>query len=335
MNLKTKEIRLQPANNKRLISLCGPFDDNLKQLEHQLNITINRRDNFFRLIGTSVSVDTATNVLVSLYSDTETKCGMIHDIDPKQVYLTIKQIQVLQTQYKYTKSISNNRIHIATKYGIIKPRTKNQTQYIYNIFNHDITFGIGPAGTGKTYLAIAAAVDLLERKINKHIILTRPAIEAGEKLGFLPGDLNQKSDPYVRPLYDALFNILGHERVEQLIQKNIIEVAPLAYMRGRTLNDSVIILDESQNTTITQMKMFLTRIGFHSTVIITGDITQIDLPPNQSSGLTHAIKVLTMIKDISFNFFTKDDSVRHAIVSRIIDAYEAWDNKKNFEYIST
>ncbi|URJ24729.1 PhoH family protein [Candidatus Blochmanniella camponoti] len=330
MNLETKEIRLQPANNKRLISLCGPFDDNLKQLESQLNITINRRDNFFRLIGTSVSVNAATNALVSLYSDTENECGVIHDIDPEQVYLTIKQIQILQTQYKCTKTIRNTLIQIETKHGIIKPRTQNQSKYIYNIFNHDITFGIGPAGTGKTYLAIAAAVDLLERKKNKHIVLTRPAIEAGEKLGFLPGDLNQKSDPYVRPLYDALFNILGRERVEQLIQKNIIEVAPLAYMRGRTLNDSVIILDESQNTTITQMKMFLTRIGFHSTVIITGDITQIDLPSNQSSGLTHAIKVLPVIKDISFNFFTKEDSVRHAIVSRIIDAYEAWDKKKEF-----
>ncbi|UOY04179.1 PhoH family protein [Candidatus Blochmanniella pennsylvanica] len=330
MNLETKEIRLQPANNKRLISLCGPFDDNLKQLESQLNITINRRDNFFRLIGTSVSVNAATNALVSLYSDTETECGVIHDIDPEQVYLTIKQIQILQTQYKYTKKIHNTLIQIETKNGTIKPRTKNQSKYIYNIFNHDITFGIGPAGTGKTYLAIAAAVDLLERKKNKYIVLTRPAIEAGEKLGFLPGDLNQKSDPYVRPLYDALFNIIGRERVEQLIQKNIIEVAPLAYMRGRTLNDSVIILDESQNTTITQMKMFLTRIGFHSTVIITGDITQIDLPSNQSSGLTHAIKVLSVIKDISFNFFTKEDSVRHAIVSRIIDAYEAWDEKKQF-----
>lgn len=328
MNLETKEIRLQPANNKRLVSLCGPFDDNLKQLESQLNITINRRDNFFRLIGTSLSVDTATNALVSLYSDTETEYGVINDIDPEKVYLTIKQIQILQTQHKYTHSICNSLIAIETKHGMIKPRTENQAQYIYNIFNHDITFGIGPAGTGKTYLAIVAAVDLLERKKNKHIVLTRPAIEAGEKLGFLPGDLHQKSYPYVRPLYDALFNILGHERVEQLIQKNIIEVAPLAYMRGRTLNDSVIILDESQNTTITQMKMFLTRIGFRSTVIITGDITQIDLPSNQSSGLTHAIKVLSVIEDISFNFFTKEDSVRHAIVGRIIDAYEAWDKKK-------
>ncbi|WP_159714217.1 PhoH family protein [Blochmannia endosymbiont of Camponotus nipponensis] len=327
MNLETKEIRLQPANNKRLISLCGPFDDNLKQLESQLSITINRCDNFFKLIGTSLAVDTATNALISLYSDTESEYGTIHDINPEQVYLTIKQIQISKKQSQHIEDIHHTLMQIETKHGIIKPRTKNQTQYISNIFNHDITFGIGPAGTGKTYLAIAAAVDLLERRKNKHIILTRPAIEAGEKLGFLPGDLNQKSDPYVRPLYDALFNILGQERVEQLIQKNIIEVAPLAYMRGRTLNDSVIILDESQNTTITQMKMFLTRIGFDSTVIITGDITQIDLPITQTSGLTHAMKVLPVIKDISFNFFTKEDSIRHAIVSRIIDAYEAWDKK--------
>ncbi|URJ32991.1 PhoH family protein [Candidatus Blochmannia vicinus] len=329
MNLVTKEIRLQPANNKRLISLCGPLDDNLKQLEYQLRITINRYNNFFRLIGPSISVEIATDVLVSLYSETESEYGTINDINPEQMYLTVKKIQILKKKSKCIKEVSNTSVRIETKHGIIKPRTENQAQYISNIFNHDITFGIGPAGTGKTYLAIAAAVDLLERQKNKHIILTRPAIEAGEKLGFLPGDLHQKSDPYVRPLYDALFNIIGYERVEKLIQKKIIEVAPLAYMRGRTLNDSVIILDESQNTTITQMKMFLTRIGFRSTVIITGDITQIDLPSNQSSGLEHAIKVLPIIKDISFNFFNKEDSVRHSIVTRIIDAYEAWDSNKN------
>lgn len=206
----------------------------------------------------------------------------------------------------------------------IKPLTLHQAQYIDNIFKHNITFGIGPSGTGKTYLAIAVAIDLIERKKNQHIILSRPAIEAGEKLGFLPGDFNKKTDPYIRPLYDALCDVLGYKRMNQLIQNRIIEVIPLAYMRGRTLSKSVIILDESQNATITQMKMFLTRIGFNSTVIVTGDITQVDLPSNQESGLSHAIKILSKIKDISFNFFDKEDSVRHGIVTQIINAYEAW-----------
>lgn len=211
---------------------------------------------------------------------------------------------------------------ITLKHRTIKPRNLHQAQYIDNIFKHDVTFGIGPSGTGKTYLAIAVAIDLIERKKNQYIILSRPAVEAGEKLGFLPGDFNQKTDPYVRPLHDALYDVLGYKRVDQLIQKNIIKVLPLAYMRGRTLNNSVIILDESQNTTITQMKMFLTRIGFNSTVIITGDVTQVDLPSNLKSGLVHAIKILSDIKSISFNFFNKEDSVRHTIVTQIINAYE-------------
>lgn len=333
MNIKIKKIMMQPIDNKRLISLCGPFDDNLKQIECQLGIMVSRYGNFFKLIGNSLSVNIAINVLMSLYADTKYTHGIINDINPEKVYLTIKQIQILKKQLISTKNTWNPIIQIEIKNKVIKPRTPNQTQYISNIFNHDVVFGIGPAGTGKTYLAIAAAIDLLERQKNQQIILTRPVIEAGEKLGFLPGNINQKTDPYVRPLYDALFNILGHGRVEELIQKNIIEIAPLAYMRGRTLHNSVVILDEGQNTTINQMKMFLTRIGFNSTVIITGDITQIDLPANQKSGLIHAIKVLSTIDNISFNFFNKEDSIRHAIVSRIIDAYEKWDkNKKDIKY---
>ncbi|MGL5500123.1 MAG: PhoH family protein, partial [Plesiomonas shigelloides] len=207
----------------------------------------------------------------------------------------------------------------------IKPRTPNQAHYIANILGHDITFGVGPAGTGKTYLAVAAAVDALERQEIRRILLTRPAVEAGEKLGFLPGDLSQKVDPYLRPLYDALFEMLGFERVEKLIERNVIEIAPLAYMRGRTLNDAFIILDESQNTTSEQMKMFLTRIGFNSKAVITGDVTQVDLPRGQRSGLRHAIEVLKDVEDISFNFLMTEDIVRHPVVARVVQAYEAWD----------
>lgn len=331
MSVEIKKITLQPVNNNRLISLCGPFDDNLKQIEYQLKIVINRYDSSFKLIGKSLSINIAMDVLISLYADTESVCGKINDINPEKVYLTIKKIQILKQQSTSTKIIWDSSIQIKIKHKIIKPRTPNQALYISNIFNHDIVFGIGPAGTGKTYLAVVAALDLLERQKNKQIILTRPIIEAGEKLGFLPGNINQKIDPYIRPLYDALFDILGNDRVEELICNNIIEIIPLAYMRGRTLHNSVIILDEGQNTTIAQMKMFLTRIGFNSTVIITGDITQIDLPHHQKSGLINAIKVLSMINNISFNFFNKEDSIRHAIVNDIINAYEKWD--KNIKQI--
>ena len=215
-------------------------------------------------------------------------------------------------------------VTVKTKRGLIKPRSPNQAQYIANIVRHDICFGIGPAGTGKTYLAVAAAVDALERQEIRRILLTRPAVEAGEKLGFLPGDLSQKVDPYLRPLYDALFEMLGFERVEKLMERNIIEVAPLAYMRGRTLNDAFIILDEAQNTTTEQMKMFLTRIGFNSKAVVTGDITQTDLPRNAKSGLRHALEVLQGVDGLSFNFFESTDVVRHPVVARIVQAYEAF-----------
>lgn len=222
--------------------------------------------------------------------------GQTQDIEPEQIHLAIKEARVLEQSAESVPDYGK-AINIKTKRGVIKPRTPNQAQYIANILDHDITFGVGPAGTGKTYLAVAAAVDALERQEIRRILLTRPAVEAGEKLGFLPGDLSQKVDPYLRPLYDALFEMLGFEKVEKLIERNVIEVAPLAYMRGRTLNDAFIILDESQNTTIEQMKMFLTRIGFNSKAVITGDVTQIDLPRNTKSGLRHAIEVLAEVDE--------------------------------------
>ncbi|KMK83767.1 PhoH family protein [Pectobacterium brasiliense ICMP 19477] len=325
LNVTTKEIALEPADNQRLLSLCGPFDDNIKQLERRLGIEINRRDNQFKLVGKNLLTQAAADILQRLYVDTAPVRGVIGDIEPEQIHLAIKESRVLEQSAEHVPDYGKV-VNIRTKRGVIKPRTPNQAQYVANILDHDITFGVGPAGTGKTYLAVAAAVDALERQDIRRILLTRPAVEAGEKLGFLPGDLSQKVDPYLRPLYDALFEMLGFERVEKLIERNVIEVAPLAYMRGRTLNDAFIILDESQNTTIEQMKMFLTRIGFNSKAVITGDVTQIDLPKNLKSGLRHAIEVLADVEEISFNFFHSEDVVRHPVVARIVNAYEAWES---------
>ncbi|OCQ53624.1 PhoH-like protein [Photorhabdus australis subsp. thailandensis] len=320
----TQEIFLEPADNQRLMSLCGPFDDNLKQLERRLGIEISRRDNRFKLMGKPLCVSAATNILRHLYVETAPVRGVIPDIKPEQIHLAITESRVLEQTAESMPDYGKS-VNIRTKRGMVKPRTPNQTQYIANILSHDITFGVGPAGTGKTYLAVAAAVDALERQEIRRILLTRPAVEAGEKLGFLPGDLSQKVDPYLRPLYDALFEMLGFEKVEKLIERNVIEVAPLAYMRGRTLNDAFIILDESQNTTIEQMKMFLTRIGFNSKAVVTGDVTQIDLPRGQKSGLRHAIEVLSGVNGLSFNFFHSDDVVRHPVVAKIVIAYEEWE----------
>ena len=324
LNVTTEELLLEPADNQRLNSLCGPFDDNIKLLERRLGIEISHRDNHFKLVGRTPCVRAAIDILKNLYVETAPLRGQVGDIDPEQIHLALKESHVLEQAAEHVPDYGK-AIHIKTKRGLIKPRTPNQAQYIANILDHDITFGIGPAGTGKTYLAVAAAVDALERQEIRRILLTRPAVEAGEKLGFLPGDLSQKVDPYLRPLYDALFEMLGFERVEKLMERNIIEVAPLAYMRGRTLNDAFIILDESQNTTIEQLKMFLTRIGFNSKAVITGDITQVDLPRNQKSGLRHAIEVLSPVDEISFNFFHSEDVVRHPVVARVVMAYEAWE----------
>ena len=332
MDIITHEIVLEPADNNRLNSLCGPYNDNIKQLESRLGIEINHRGNLFAITGNAACVKAAEDILLSLYRHTISK-NKIVEIESEQVHLAIKESGILQKisehlQQIYIHNQAVKLVMIKTKRGVIKPRTPNQAQYVAHILDYDITFGIGPAGTGKTYLAVAAAVDALEKQQVRRIVLTRPAVEAGEKLGFLPGDLSQKVDPYLRPLYDALFEMLGFEKVEKLIDKSVIEIAPLAYMRGRTLNDAFIILDESQNTTIEQMKMFLTRIGFNSKAVITGDITQIDLPRNQKSGLRHAIEVLSKVDEISFNFFNSDDVVRHPVVARIVNAYQKWEEQQ-------
>jgi phosphate starvation-inducible PhoH-like protein len=328
LSIKTTklELTLEPADNRRLSSLCGPFDDNIKHLERRLGVEVNYRGNLFTVVGKPHTVSAAVDILRDLYVDTAPVKGQYPDIEPEQIHLAVKESGILELEKEDVSTIPHGKeIFIKTKKGLIKPRTENQAQYVTNMVTHDITFGIGPAGTGKTYLAVAAAVDALERQEVRRILLTRPAVEAGEKLGFLPGDLSQKVDPYLRPLYDALFEMLGFERVEKLIERNVIEVAPLAYMRGRTLNDAFIILDESQNTTVEQMKMFLTRIGFNSRAVITGDITQIDLPRGAKSGLRHATEVLSDVDEISFNFFIADDVVRHPVVARIVNAYEKWE----------
>ncbi|MBL4815520.1 MAG: PhoH family protein [Shewanella sp.] len=321
--LTTINLYLEPSDTHRLASLCGPFDDNIKQLERRIGVEITYRNNHFQIVGQARNCLTINNLLKTLYVETQPIRGKTQDLEPDTVHLAIQEAVALEAEIPR----DDKAIYIKTKRGVIKPRNPNQSDYVANIMSHDITFGVGPAGTGKTYLAVAAAVDALERQEVRRILLTRPAVEAGEKLGFLPGDLSQKVDPYLRPLYDALFEMMGFEKVERLIEKNIIEVAPLAYMRGRTLNDAFIILDESQNTTLEQMKMFLTRIGFNSRAVITGDITQIDLPKSQISGLRHAIEVLSKVEEISFNFFQAKDVVRHPVVARIVEAYEDHEQK--------
>ncbi len=322
------EFELEPRDHKRLLALCGPHDDNIKQIERRLGVEISYRDNQFKVVGLQQQIDATRDLIKTLYVETQPVKGSSPELDPEQVHLAIQEAHAME-QASYAQQ--GKEVNIKTKRGVIKPRNPNQGQYIKNIVHHDISFGIGPAGTGKTYLAVACAVDALERQEIRRILLTRPAVEAGEKLGFLPGDLAQKVDPYLRPLYDALFEMLGFEKVEKLIERNVIEVAPLAYMRGRTLNDAFIILDESQNTTVEQMKMFLTRIGFNSRAVITGDITQVDLPRGARSGLRHAIEVLQNVDDISFDFFTAEDVVRHPVVARIVKAYEKYEATKEAE----
>ena len=322
---QTLDFELEPTDSRRLSNLCGPLDENLQHIERRLGVEITHRGHQFRLIGNAKTVSSVQKLLLDLYVDTAPMKGRDGQIEPEQVHLAIQQAKVLEQDRDKGDPAAEKMTHIKTKRGLIKPRNHNQAEYVRAILAHDVNFGIGPAGTGKTYLAVACAVDALERQEVRRILLTRPAVEAGEKLGFLPGDLAQKVDPYLRPLYDALFEMLGFEKVEKLIERNVIEVAPLAYMRGRTLNDAFIILDESQNTTCEQMKMFLTRIGFNSRAVITGDITQVDLPRGQRSGLRHAIEVLNKVTDISFTFFQAGDVVRHPVVQRIVQAYEEFD----------
>ena len=324
---------LEPQDNGRLQSLCGAFDDHLKLIEKEFNLRISRNNFTFHLTSTAKEpqsfheklIKSAAKLIQDLYVETAPIKGKVKDLDLEDVHIALQESRMLSqasTERAESKVYSTT---IKTKRGVIKPRGENQIQYLHNILTHDISFGIGPAGTGKTFLAVAAAVEALERQEIRRILLTRPAVEAGEKLGFLPGDLGQKIEPYLRPLYDALFEMLGFERVQKLMERNVIEIAPLAYMRGRTLNDSFIILDESQNTTVEQMKMFLTRIGFNSKAVITGDITQIDLPRSTKSGLRHAIEVLEKVSELSFNYFESKDIVRHPVVAKVVQAYEAWE----------
>lgn len=324
---------LEPEDNARLQSLCGPFDEHISLIEKQFNLIISRRNFTFTLESADEEnkphhaqlLKNVAKLIQHLYLETAMVKGKVNELDLEQIHLAIQESRMLLQQNHENDEANVYSTTIKTKRGVIKPRGKNQIQYLHNILRHDISFGIGPAGTGKTFLAVAAAVEALERQQVRRLLLTRPAVEAGEKLGFLPGDLAQKIDPYLRPLYDALFEMLGFEKVQKLMERNVIEIAPLAYMRGRTLNDAFIILDESQNTTIEQMKMFLTRIGFNSKAVITGDITQVDLPRGQKSGLRHAIDVLSGVEELSFNYFKSEDIVRHPMVAKVVQAYEKWE----------
>lgn len=317
--LQSCDVILEPADNQRLANLCGQFDEHLRQVERSLGVEINNRGNIFRVIGDARPVQTASRLLKNLYDQTKDTPLTPHSV----------QMSLLEADEKQDVDTTDDQeVYIHTKRGNIKTRSLAQTRYINNIVRNDINFGIGPAGTGKTYLAVACAVEALEREEVRRLLLVRPAVEAGERLGFLPGDLVQKIDPYLRPLYDALYEMLGFERVAKLIERNVIEIAPLAYMRGRTLNESFIILDEAQNTTIEQMKMFLTRIGFGSTVVVTGDVTQTDLPREKKSGLRHVVEVLKDVEGISFTFFQARDVVRHPLVQRIVTAYEKFESRK-------
>jgi len=315
---------LEPTNNERLANLCGQFDGHLRQIESRLGVEINNRGNTFNVIGDQTSVMAAGELLKELYAETE-----LSQLTAGRVHLFLQEAGVDAKLEQSQQQQSIHEVVITTRKGKVKGRGLNQQRYMENVLAHDINFGVGPAGTGKTYLAVACAVEALEKEKARRLILVRPAVEAGERLGFLPGDLAQKVDPYLRPLYDALYEMLGFERVAKLIERDVIEIAPLAYMRGRTLNESFIILDEAQNTTKEQMKMFLTRIGFGSTAVITGDVTQVDLPRGTQSGLRHSVNVLNNVDGISFTFFQAKDVVRHPLVQKIVTAYEKHETSDN------
>ena len=307
-----RDFTLDPADNERLAALCGPLDEHLRQIENRLEVSVNRRGNRFRISG--ARAEGAARILQDLYARSAT------GVEPSDVHLAIQEAGM--TAGQGVVAAAADEVQVTTHRGSIRGRGPNQAQYLAQIRGADLTFGIGPAGTGKTYLAVACAVEALQADRVRRIVLVRPAVEAGERLGFLPGDLTQKVDPYLRPMYDALYEMLGFDRVMRLIERNVIEIAPLAFMRGRTLNDAFIILDEAQNSTIEQMKMFLTRIGFGSRAVVTGDITQTDLPGSRVSGLKHVIDVLDGVSGVAFTFFTSNDVVRHPLVQRIVQAYE-------------
>lgn len=312
--LHSQLLILTPEDNSRLFSLCGKLNEHLHLIEKRLGVLIKQRGYTFAVSGQREAVEQACITLSDLYDEAEKKPILA----PQQIHM------YLQTIIKNPQKPQDSRMEIRIKHGAITARGENQVRYIRNMMQYDINFGIGPAGTGKTYLAVASAVNALETERVSRIILVRPIVEAGEKLGFLPGDISQKIHPYLRPLYDALYEMLGFEKVNQLLERDIIELVPLAYMRGRSLNDSFVILDEGQNTTIEQMKMFLTRIGFNSKAVITGDITQIDLNNRQDSGLIHTMEVLKNVAGISFTQFQPSDVVRHPLVQSIVEAYERY-----------
>jgi phosphate starvation-inducible PhoH-like protein len=314
------EITLQPEDNTRLANLCGPLDENIKQIETALEVNINRRGATFSITGKKENMRMAAQLVENFYLRAK------KPIELEDVQLGLVEVEKLTPDEVHA---TTDMPVLMTRRGDLHGRTPRQVEYLKQIQDHDITFGIGPAGTGKTYLAVASAVDAMTRDRVKRIVLVRPAVEAGERLGFLPGDLSQKVDPYLRPLYDALYDLAGYDTVNKMFERNAIEVAPLAYMRGRTLNQSFIILDEAQNTTPEQMKMFLTRIGFGTKAVITGDVTQIDLQRGQKSGLVESQKVLKNIKGIAMTHFLSQDVVRHPLVQKIVNAYEKYEEGKS------
>ncbi len=330
MKNRPLELTLQPTDNLRLANLCGALDENLRQIETALGVTIARRGERFLLSGTPAQTQHAAQTLEHFYK----RAWIALSLEDMQLGLVelARDRQIVDTGDP--RAITGEVVAgptLLTRRSDLHGRNERQREYLRNIMAHDATFGIGPAGTGKTYLAVACAVDALERDSVKRIVLVRPAVEAGERLGFLPGDLAQKVDPYLRPLYDALYDLMGYDKVGRLFERGAIEIAPLAYMRGRTLNQSFIILDEAQNTTPEQMKMFLTRMGFGTRAVITGDVTQIDLARGQKSGLIEAQRILSGLHGIAFTLFTAEDVVRHPLVQRIITAYEADDRAARAE----
>lgn len=317
----SRDIVLEPADNNRLANLCGQFDEHLRQIERRLNVEIASRGNRFRVTGQPGAAQIGGDVLLSLFQMTHNE-----RLDPERVHILLQESEMNDGELASVKSdagAGEDDVAIQTQRKLIRPRGANQTAYVNSIRQHDLAFGIGPAGTGKTYLAVACAIDALNNEEVRRIVLVRPAVEAGERLGFLPGDMSQKVDPYLRPMYDALYDMVGAEHVSRLIERNVIEIAPLAFMRGRSLNESFVILDEAQNTSVAQMKMFLTRIGFGSHAVVTGDITQIDLPDDQQSGLKNAMQILEGVDGIGFTLFSPKDVARHPLVRRIVEAYES------------
>jgi phosphate starvation-inducible protein PhoH and related proteins len=313
--LATRDLAFDPVDNARLANFVGPMDENLRHVEQRLNVQVRRRGGWVEVSGPLEATATAEHVLRRLF-----ELSASESLTPDRVHLTVQEAGMETVAPVVARSDDDVTIH--TQRGGIRGRGPNQRQYLHNIHTCDLTFGIGPAGTGKTYLAVACAVEALQTDRVRRIVLVRPAVEAGERLGFLPGDIGQKVDPYLRPMYDALYDMMGFDRVARAIERQVIEIAPLAFMRGRSLNDSFIILDEAQNTSVEQMKMFLTRMGFGSKAVVTGDITQTDLPKQQLSGLRHVMNVLPGVEGVAFSRFTSRDVVRHPLVQRIVQAYE-------------